>query len=114
MIGAMWCSQCEFEADVLQHDDFVVAVGLLEGALQQRHRVLIIAAEEFAIGAHHPVGRADEPLAGRIVAGPANQRAHRLLGFGAAGTRLVGGLAGTGGGHRQRWDEGGRHRSSLL
>ena len=59
------------EADVLQEDDLVIAVGLLEHALQQRHRVLVIAAEIFAVGADDTVGRAEQPLALRVVAGPA-------------------------------------------
>ena len=78
MIGAMMVLAMRFEADVLQHDDLVIPVHLLEGALQQRHRVLVVAAEEFGIGAHDPVGRAEQALALGVVAGPADQRADRL------------------------------------
>ena len=49
------------EADVLQQDDLVIAVGLLEGALQQRHRVLVVAAEIFAVGAHTRSGVPSSP-----------------------------------------------------
>jgi hypothetical protein len=59
------------EADVLQQDDLVVAGNLLEGAMQQRHGVFAVAVEEFFIGAHHPVGSAEQPFARRVVAGPA-------------------------------------------
>jgi hypothetical protein len=69
------------EAHVLQHDHLVVPVGLFEGALEDGVRLLIVAAEELAIGAHHAFRRAEEALAGRIVAGPADQGAHRLFRF---------------------------------
>src|SRR5260370_32646065 len=67
-----------FEADVLQYDDFVIPVGVLERALQERHRILFVAAEELVVGADNAVGGAKEPFAPGVVAGPADQRAHRL------------------------------------
>ncbi len=73
------------EADVAQHDHLVVALDLLEGALEHRHRVLLVAAEPLAIGAHHAAGRVEEALALRVVAGPAQERLHRLLGLGHGG-----------------------------
>ena len=70
-----------FEADVLQRDDLVVAVRLLESALQQRNRILVIAAEKFPVRADDPLRGAEQPLAARVVAGPADQRADRLHGL---------------------------------
>jgi len=67
-----------FEADVLQHDDLVIPVHLLEGALQQRHRILVVAAEELGVRAHHPVRRAEQAFPLGVVAGPADQRADRV------------------------------------
>src|SRR6516225_48874 len=69
------------EADVLQRDDLVVAVGLLEGSLQQCDRILLVAAEELLVGANDPVRCAVQPLALRIVTGPADQGADRFLGL---------------------------------
>ena len=69
------------ETDVLQRNDLVITVGLFEGPLEQRHRVLVIAAEEFLVGAHDAVRGAEQPLARRIIPGPANQRANCLLGL---------------------------------
>ena len=76
-----------FEADVAQHHDLVVALDLLEGPLQHVARILIVAGEEFLVGAHDAIGRADQTFAVGIVAGPADQRADRLFGFLARGTR---------------------------
>ena len=70
-----------FEPDVLQHDDLVIAVGFFKGALQQRHRVIAIAAEELGVGANDPVGGADEPLAIGIVTCPPDQGTDRFEGF---------------------------------
>src|SRR6185437_10382443 len=70
------------EADVLQDDHLVVAVGLLEGALQELVGVAAIAREILLEGAHHPRRRALQALALRIIARPAQQRAHRRLRLG--------------------------------
>ena len=101
-----------FEADVLQHDDLVVAVGFLEGAVQQRHRILVVTAEKFAIRAYDPVGSAEQPFPLRVVAGPSDQGADRLLGLGAArpgygGSRPLGAAVR----HRQGRGENSRHQS---
>ena len=80
-----------FEADVAQHHDLVVALDLLEGPLQHVARILIVAGEEFLVGAHDAIGRADQSLAVGIVARPADQRADRLFGLLARGTRQAGG-----------------------
>src|SRR3546814_3854197 len=47
------------EADVAQHDHLVVAVGLLEGALQNLDWVDFVAREELLEGADNPCGRLD-------------------------------------------------------
>ena len=81
------------EADVAQHDDFVVAAGLLEGALEIFARIVVIAGEPFLIGAGDARRRGQQAFAVRIVAGPADERAHRGLGL---GPRRLGGLADAG------------------
>src|SRR3546814_6421047 len=50
-----------------QHDHLVVAVGLLEGALQNLDRVDFVAREELLEGADNPCGRFDQPLAVGVV-----------------------------------------------
>jgi hypothetical protein len=69
------------QADVAQQDDLVVAVGLLEGALQQGNGIDAVAGEELLILADDPAGRVDQALARGIVAGPAQQGADGLLGL---------------------------------
>src|SRR5580658_346417 len=69
------------EADVAQHDDLVVAAGLLEGALEVFARVVVVAGEPFLVGARHPRRRGAKPFAVGIVAGPADQGADRGLGL---------------------------------
>jgi hypothetical protein len=81
------------EADVAQHDDLVVAVDLLERALEEGLGVLSVAAEPFLISAGDPRWRGGEALAIRVVAGPTDQCAHGGLGLRA---RRTGGVrAGT-------------------
>jgi len=79
MMGAMFA--VAFEAHVPEHDHLVVPVGLLEGALEDGIRLLVVAAEKFAIRTHHAIGRAEQPLAGRVVARPANEGPDRFFGF---------------------------------
>ena len=67
-----------FEADVAQHHHLVIAVGFLEGALQEGDRIDFVSGEELLIGACHPPRGAEQALAIGVVAGPADQRAHRL------------------------------------
>ena len=88
MIGAMWCSQCDSKPDVAQHDHLVVAVGLLEGpraaARPGRSRSRRRIPRRRATTRR---GVSISPSRSGIVAGPAQQGAHRGLGFGAARAR---------------------------
>jgi len=69
------------ETDVLQDDHLVVAIGLFEGALELLDRIGLIAGEKFLVSACHATGRAAQALPRRIIAGPAQQNAHRLFGL---------------------------------
>src|SRR5690606_30438988 len=60
---------------------------LLEGARQVIARILAIATEPFAVGLDHPPRRVLQALPPRVLAGPAQQGAHGLLGL-----RLADGL----------------------
>src|SRR5580704_2545314 len=71
------------EADVAQHDDLVIAAGLLEGALEVFARIVVVAGEPFLVGARHARRGGAKPFAVGVVAGPADQRADRGLGLGA-------------------------------
>ena len=73
------------EADVAQQNDLVVVVHLGEGAAEQRHRVDGVAPEELLVGAHHAGRRVVQSFAGRVLARPAQQGAHRLLRLRARG-----------------------------
>src|SRR6185312_5482461 len=61
------------EADVAQHHHLVIAFDLLEGAFQHLLGVGVVAGEPFLIGAGDTARRVHQPLAVRIVAGPADQ-----------------------------------------
>ena len=74
-----------FEADVLQHHHLVVIGDLFEGAGQDLNGIGIVTAEEFLIGARHAVRGPDQSLARGVIAGPADQCTHCLLGFGSIG-----------------------------
>src|SRR6185503_11434729 len=74
------------EADVGHDDHLVVALDLAERAGEHVAGILLVAGEEFLVGAHHPAGRIEEPFAGGIVAGPADQRANRRFGLFTPGT----------------------------
>src|SRR4051812_39629562 len=75
-----------FEADIAQHDNLVIPVDLLEGALKEGLRVFPVAAEPLLIGARDPRRGCGKPLAGRIIARPADQRADSGFGFRAGWT----------------------------
>src|SRR5690606_15893055 len=70
-----------FVLDVAQHDHLVVAGHLLEGAGQVLARVLAVAAEPVAIGLGHPPRGVQQALAAGVLARPAQQGAHGLLGL---------------------------------
>src|SRR5262249_50736051 len=74
------------EANVAQHDHFVVTGNLFEGAGQVLLGVLPIAGEPLLVGTHDAGGCIQQPLAARIVPGPADEGTDRPLGFGAGGT----------------------------
>ena len=64
------------DADVGEHDQFVVAAGLLERAFEILARVLVIAGEKLRVGAGDARRRVLQALALGIVAGPFDQHAH--------------------------------------
>ena len=82
------------ELDVTQHDHLVVAGHFLEGALQEFARVVVVAAVPVAIRLDHALGRIQQAFAGRVFAGPGQQRAYGIFGLGAGdlgvGWRLLG------------------------
>src|SRR5487761_2005669 len=94
------------EADVLEHDDLIVAVGLFEGAAELVGRIGGVAREIFVVGADDATGRAFEALTIRIVARPADEDAHGLLGLFARGASapaaVTGRLAGMILGHDEK------------
>ena len=56
-----------------------------EGPVESLIRIAIIAREELLVGFHHAARRVQKALAGRIVASPCDERAHRVFGFLAGG-----------------------------
>ena len=62
MTDAIWCSQCELEADVAQQHDFIVIGDLLETAFEQLGGLFGVAGEPFLIGAGHSLRRIEEFL----------------------------------------------------
>src|SRR5438309_5094442 len=66
------------ERDVLEQDNLVIAADLFERAAEMVRRIFPIAARIFAPGAGDAPRCIEQPLAGRIVAGPADQGADRL------------------------------------
>ena len=75
------------ELDVADDDEIVIAGDLLEGAAELFRRAHVVAVEHFEVGLGDALGRVDQALAVRIVAGPAQQRAHGRLGLGFVGCR---------------------------
>src|SRR3546814_15843044 len=57
-------------------------------SLQEVEGVHGVAFEEFLVGLHHAVRRAQQAFARRIVAGPADQRLDRAQGVDRKSTRL--------------------------
>ncbi len=58
------------QPDILQQHDLVIAIRLLEGAGEDRHRVFAVTLEEFLVRFHHAPGCVHQPLAGWVLAGP--------------------------------------------
>ena len=81
-----------FNADVLQDDQLVIALGFLEGSFQQFPGIHPVTGEEFLIGFHHAGGCVTQPLAIRVVAGPLQQGPNGGFRVGAARTALQRGL----------------------
>ena len=90
------------EADVLEHDQLIIAADLLERPLKIGPRVDFIAGEKLAIAARHPRGCVQQPFPVGGVPRPFDQGAH-----GGFGIRL--GDSGSGGG---RSCHGARHKGS--
>src|SRR5690606_16528419 len=67
------------ERNVLQQHDLVITAHFLEHAAQMPRRVLAIADAIFLPRPRHALGRVAQPLPLRVVAGPADQGADRVL-----------------------------------
>src|SRR6516165_1878759 len=74
-----------FEPDVAQQDDLVVASDFFKGPLQIVTGILEITGIPFFVCTSDASGCSDQPFAIGIVAGPANERAHRAFGLRARG-----------------------------
>jgi len=74
------------EVNVSHQHHLVIAGDLLECPLQELVGVVVISGKPFLVGARDPIGRAQEPLAVRVVTRPADQRADRLLHLRPVGT----------------------------
>ena len=70
------------DTDVPEQHDFIVALHLLERALQQRNRVLRVPVKEFEVTPRHAGGCVAQTFPVRRIAGPADQGAHRRLRLG--------------------------------
>jgi hypothetical protein len=90
------------ERDVLQQHDVVIAAHLLEHPRQVPGGILAIALAIFLPGPRHPRRGVDQPLARRILAGPAQQGADGVLHV--LGDRRLGG----------RGREGSRRSRALI
>ena len=85
-----------FEADGAERNHLVVALDLLEGLGQDFRGVHRVAREILLVGLDDTLWRLDQPIARGILAGPAENRAHRLFGFLLARLALLGGSIGCG------------------
>jgi hypothetical protein len=85
MNGIMWCSQWELKSVAHQHE-IVVLADLAEGAVEHLGRDFAIAAIEFLIGIHDPLGGLNQAFAVRMIAGKGDEGAHRSLRLIARGT----------------------------
>jgi len=73
------------EANVPQHDHFVVTFDLLEGSFQNLSRVLTVTGEKLLKRAGHASGGLDQTVTSGIFARPSDNRSHRGFDFGSAG-----------------------------
>ncbi len=78
------------EFDVAQHDHFVVAGHFFERAAQFLGRIVGVAGEPVFVGVDHAFGRVYQTFARRVVAGPAQQHAHGILGLSLGDGRGLG------------------------
>ena len=77
------------KGNIAQQQDLVVTADLLEGALQIEGGILGIAGAIFAPRPRDAFGGVEQPLTHRIVACPADQRAHGVFGLFAAGPCII-------------------------
>ena len=101
------------ELDVLDDDHVVIAGDFLEGAAELVGRAHVVAGEHLAIGLGHALRRIHQAFAVRIVAGPAQQRAHGCFDFGLGG-RSVTGLSMIGGWRHEFLDHGSIKASPVV
>ena len=69
------------EADIAHEHHIVVALDLLEDAIEGVGGIFTVALEQLLVGLDHPLRRIAQAFACRIVAGPAQQDAHGLFGL---------------------------------
>jgi hypothetical protein len=74
------------DADVTQHDEVIIAAGLVELARKHFGRIDPITGKILFERRDHPPWCLAQPLTRRFVAGPGYERAHRRLRFTARGT----------------------------
>jgi hypothetical protein len=67
------------EGDVAQHHHLIVTADFLEGAPQVVGRVDLVPRKPVAVSVQHALRGVAQALAARIIARPAQQRAHRLF-----------------------------------
>jgi hypothetical protein len=79
-----------FEADVAQHDHFVVAFDFLESLFQDFHRILSVAGEKLLERAGHARRGFDQAIAFGVLPRPADDRSHRSFDLGSAGLLILG------------------------
>src|ERR1700716_3931610 len=77
------------EPDIAQHHHLVIARDLVECAVEIVARFLVVAGEPLFVSARHPGRGSQQALPIGVVAGPANECAHRVFGVGAR--RPIGG-----------------------
>ena len=73
-----------FEANVPQHDHFVIPFDLLEGLFQNLSRILTVAREKLLERTRHTSRRFDQAVSVRIFAGPSDDGSYRCFDFRSA------------------------------